>query len=206
MNNDQEFELTEEGKKAAKSAAVQGDSDIVIDADAAENLGVGAQGMTDSVAALREKLKKAIAEKQEYLDGWQRTKAEIINYKKRNEEDMKEFRKFAQEGLIEELLPTLQSFDMAMNNKEVWEKVDKNWRVGVEYIYNQLKSTLENAGLKEINPIGLPFDPMRDEAIEHTPVTDESQNNVVTAVIQKGYLLNGKSLRAPKVKVGEFKK
>lgn len=201
--NDQEFELTEEGKKAAKNDAAGADSDFVVDADATENLG---QNSTDSVASLREQLKKAIAEKQEYLDGWQRTKAEIVNYKKRNEEEMKEFRKYAQEGLIDELLPTLQSFDMAIGNKEAWEKVDKNWRVGVEYIYNQLRTTLEGAGLKEINPIGLPFDPMRDEAIEHTPVTDEKQNNTVIAVIQKGYTLNGKSLRAPKVKVGEFKK
>ena len=204
--NDQEFELTEEGKKAAKNAAAQGDSDIVVDVDAAENLGASGEGATDSITALREKLKKAVAEKQEYLDGWQRTKAEFVNYKKRNEEDMKEFRKYAQEGLIDELVPTLQSFDMAMGNKEVWDKVDKNWRVGVEYIYNQLRTTLEAAGLKEINPLGLPFDPMRDEAIERVPTTDEKQNDTVITVIQKGYTLNDKSLRAPKVKVGEFKK
>jgi molecular chaperone GrpE len=176
------------------------ESDIVVDEEI-----VAEESAQESIAKLREKLKKAVAEKQEYLDGWQRTKAEFVNVKKRFEDDAKELRKYANEGLIDELLPVLQSFDMAMGNKEAWEKVDPNWRVGVEYIYNQLRTTLESNGLKEINPLGLPFDPMRDEAIEHTPVTDPKQNNVVMSVIQKGYTLNGKSLRAPKVKVGEIK-
>jgi molecular chaperone GrpE len=95
---------------------------------------------------------------------------------------------------------------MAMGNKEAWEKADKNWRIGVEYIANQLKKVLSDFGLKEIDPIGKAFDPMRDEAIEHENVNDESKNNTVTNVIQKGYELNGKVLKAPKVKVGDFNK
>jgi molecular chaperone GrpE len=91
-------------------------------------------------------------------------------------------------------------------NKETWEKADKNWRVGVEYIADQLKKVLAEFGLKEIDPIGKTFDPMRDEAIEHVPVADEKKNHHIVEVIQKGYDLNGKILKAPKVKVGEFKK
>ncbi len=159
-----------------------------------------------ALASLREKLEKALAEKQEYLDGWQRTKAEFVNAKKRNEEDLKEYRKFAQENLIEELLPVLQSFDMAMANKEAWEKADKNWRTGVEYIASQFKAVLEANGLKEINPIGQKFDPLRDEAIENIEVSDAAQDHSILSVVQKGYELNGKQLRPPRVKVGEFKK
>ncbi len=160
----------------------------------------------ESIAALRAKLKKAVEEKQEYLDGWQRAKAEFVNAKKRNDEELREYKKYAQEGLIDELLPVLQSFEMAFGNKEAWEKADKNWRVGVEYIYNQLRTTLENNGLKEINPIGKKFDPMRDEAVEYVSTDKEAEDQVITNVIQKGYELNGKAIRAPKVKVGEFKK
>ncbi|MDP3962371.1 MAG: nucleotide exchange factor GrpE, partial [bacterium] len=63
---------------------------------------------------------------------------------------------------------------------------------------NQLKKTLEDYGLKEIDPIGHKFDPIRDEAIE-----DGKESDIITTVVQKGYELNGKVLKAPKVKVGE---
>lgn len=152
----------------------------------------------ETVKNLREKLKQAIAEKQEYLNSWQRDKADFINARKRDEEAQRDFARFSNENLISELLPVLESFDMAMGNKEVWEKADKNWRVGVEYIANQLKKILSEFGLKEIDPIDLKFDPMRDEAIE-----DGKNGDKVTTVVQKGYELNGKVLKAPKVKVGE---
>jgi molecular chaperone GrpE len=94
---------------------------------------------------------------------------------------------------------------MAIGKKESWEKVDKNWRVGVEYIYNQLKKVLGENGWKEVNPIGEKFDHNRDEAIEHVAVDDKKQDQVVIQVLQKGYSLNGKLLKAPRVKVGEFR-
>ena len=162
--------------------------------------------LKSQVTKLKEKLKTALEEKQKYLDGWQRDKAEFLNARKRDREAQAEFLKFAKEDIVTELLPVLQSFEMAMANKEAWEKVDKNWRIGVEYISNQLKTVLETHGLKDVNPIGLQFDPMRDEAQEFVPVENAEQNNKVMEVIQKGYELNGKQLRAPKVKVGEFKK
>jgi len=156
----------------------------------------------ETIKKLREKLKKALDEKQQYLASWQKDKADFLNARKRDKEDRETFVKFANENLIAELLPVLQSFEIAFANKESWEKVDKNWRIGVEYIYSQLKTVLEGNGLKQINPIGLKFDPMRDEAIEYVPVIDEKQDHIITEVIQNGYELHGKTLVAPKVKVG----
>ena len=95
---------------------------------------------------------------------------------------------------------------MAMSNKEAWEKADKNWRVGVEYILSQLKKALSDAGLEEVDPLGKRFDPVRDEAAEYVPVESEDKHHVVLHVIQKGYVLSGRPMRPPKVKVGEFKK
>lgn len=166
---------------------------------------VAEENAQETIKKLRAKLKEAQAKSQEYLDGWQRVKADFLNAKKRDEEAQKEFRKYATENFVEELLPVLQSFDMAFANKEAWEKVDKNWRSGVEYIYSQLRGALENNGLKEINPLGKTFDPMRDEALEYEPVQEEKLHHTITAVVQKGYELSGKTVRAPKVKVGEFK-
>jgi molecular chaperone GrpE len=150
-------------------------------------------------------LDKVKAERDEYLSGWQRAKADFANAKKRADESLVEYRKLATEGLVEELIPVLQSFEMAFANKESWEKADKNWRAGVEYIHGQLKSVLEQNGLKEVNPLGEEFNPNRDEAIEFVPVDDGAQSNKIVGVVSKGYSLNGKDIRAPKVKVGEAK-
>ena len=157
------------------------------------------------IKQLREKLKKSEAERMEYLSGWQRAKADLINARKRDEEDKKDFVKYANEDLISEILSVLDSFDMAFANNEAWEKVDKNWRVGVEYIYSQLLSALERFNLKVINPVGQKFDPNHHVSIEGVEVTDKAQDGMIVSVVQKGYELSGKVIRAPKVRVGEFK-
>jgi molecular chaperone GrpE len=184
------------------------DNDIENDV-VAENLDdsvVAEENATEAIKKLREKLKKSEAERMEYLTGWQRAKADLINARKRDESDRIEFMKFANERLIDGLIPVLESFELAMANKEAWEKADKNWRTGVESIYSQLKKALNDAGLEEINPIGEQFDHARDEAVEYVPVNDESEHHKIMAVTQKGYTLNGRPMRPPKVKVGEFKK
>lgn len=181
--------------------------DVIIEDDAnLDDSVIAEETALETVKVLKEKLKKAVEEKHEHLNNWQRDKAEFINARKRDQEAQKDFARFSNESLIGELIPVLDSFNMAMGNKEVWGKVDKNWRTGVEYIANQLKKVLGDFGLKEIDPVGKPFDPMRDEAVEHESVDNEKKNHIVTFVIQKGYELNGKVLKAPKVKVGEFKK
>lgn len=154
---------------------------------------------------LRDKLKKCEAEKQEHLTGWQRMKAETINARKRDEERQKEMILFANESLIMELLPVLDSFEMAKANKEAWEKVDKNWRTGVEYIQSQILGILARNNLVEVNPVGLDYSPTEHEAIEMVEVKDETQDGKIVEVVNKGYKLNEHVIRAPKVKVGERK-
>ncbi len=166
----------------------------------------GGKDPKETIKKLKEELKRVNEERLKYLDSWQRDKAEFLNARKRDKEATAETLKFSNETLIMDLLPVLENFNHAFANKEVWEKVDKNWRLGVEHIANQLKTVLENAGLRELNPIGQKFDPLRDEAIAHEPVTDEKMDHVITTVVQKGYELNGKQLTAPKVKVGEYKR
>ncbi|MDE2041018.1 MAG: nucleotide exchange factor GrpE [Patescibacteria group bacterium] len=167
---------------------------------------VAEEHTVETIKKLREKLKACQTEKQEFLTGWQRAKADLINARKRDESERADFMKYANEQLIDGLIPVLESFDLAMGNKVAWEKVDKNWRVGVEYIYGQLKKALADAGLEEINPLGKAFDHSRDEAAEYVPVESESDDHKILAVIQKGYNLNGRPMRPPKVKVGEYKK
>ncbi len=160
------------------------------------------KGAQAKLKDLREKLKKIEAEKLQAMTDLVRAKADFINMRKQDEVRNQEFIKFAKEDLISEIIPALDSFDMAFGNREAWEKVDKNWRIGVEYIYSQLVGALTNHNLKQLNPIGEKFDPTVHEAVEFVPVTDEKKDHIITEVIAKGYRLNNKVVKAPKVKVG----
>jgi len=151
------------------------------------------------VKSVKEDLKKMKSERQEYLDGWQRSQAELINLKKRHEEDKKSFTKYATENFINELIPAMDSFDMAFRDKDAWEKAPENWRVGIEYIHNQLSSALENNGLNIINPIGEQFDHNLHNSIKTVP----GKEGKILEVLQKGYELNGKVIRPANVVVGE---
>lgn len=169
--------------------------------DMSENL---APEMKDKTDKLKARIKELEVKNADLMDKWQRDKADFVNLRKKDEEDKKEFIKFAKRDIIEELIPSLDAFDSAMKNKEVWEKVDKNWRVGVEYINSQLHKTLSEHGLKVINPMGEMYNEKRDEAIETVKVDDKKDDGKILDVVQVGYELNGKEIRAPKVRVAHF--
>jgi molecular chaperone GrpE len=173
-------------------------SDVVLDDDT--------ETAEVMVKKLKEKIKKLEGEKTEYMDGWQRERADFINYKKRVENEKIEVVKYANENLVADLIPVLDSFEMAFANKEAWEKVDKNWRVGVEYIYSQLIKILGENGLKEMNPLGEKFDPKFHVAEEHIETDDEKKDGVIITVKKKGYMLNDRVVIAPAVVVAEYKK
>ena len=100
-----------------------------------------------TISKLREKLKEAEAAKNKYLDDLHRAKADFVNTTRKNSEDTKQIIKFANQNLILDIIPVLDSFDMAFSHKEAWESVSKNWRSGVENIYSQLLKALERIGV-----------------------------------------------------------
>ncbi len=182
---------------ALDTAADGGNNDEVQFEDIEDTENPGA-----ALKKLREKLRKCEAEKKEYLDGWQRMRADFANARKEDDTRRGEMIKFASEGLVEDMLPVLDSFGMAFGNKEAWEKVDANWRKGVEYIHAQMLSVLESRGLVEIGVVGEKVDPRNHIATEVVPVDDESKVDTVVEVTQKGYRLHSKVIRPAKVKVG----
>lgn len=158
------------------------------------------------ISKLREKLKNLESEKQDNQNGWQRERADFVNYRKRSEEEKKESIKFANVGLVEEIIPVLESFEMAFSNKRVWESLPEEWRKGVEYINNQLLSILKGNGLEELNPPkGEKFDPNLHIAESSEPTFDKGEDNVIIQVIKKGYKLKGKIIMAPRVVVAEYR-
>ncbi|HEY9584751.1 MAG TPA: nucleotide exchange factor GrpE [Candidatus Paceibacterota bacterium] len=185
-------------KKQEEDVVVEADSDLDDSVVAEENA-------AETIKKLRGKLKESEKKASEYLTGWQRAQADFVNYKKRDAVERQEFLKFAAEPVILDTIHVMDSFDMAFQHKEHWEKADKSWRDGVEKIYAQLKKSLEKHGVTIDDPVGKDFDPSNHLAVEMINVLKPEDDGKIVSVIQKGYLLNGKVIRPAKVKVGEHK-
>jgi len=140
------------------------------------------------------KLKEAEAKAKEYLDGWQRSQADFINLRKRDEEAKVEFIKFAKAALIEELIPVLDSFNIALSRGHG----------DFEPMYNQLLSVLKANGLEELESFGATFSPHEHEALGMVETGKSEEDHKVLEVLQKGYKLNNRVIRPAKVKVGNF--
>ena len=164
----------------------------------------------DKIKKLRDKLKKCEADKLTNLEELQRAKADFLNARKRMEEDRIKDKKRTSVHFIEELLPLCDSFHMAMNNKDVWNKVDEVWRKGVESIFTQLQGVLQSHKVKTINPVGEEFDPNLHDAMGNVPVDKETEHHKIITVIQPGYTMEESGtvevIRPARVMVGEFNK
>ena len=201
MNDEQDIVLEPEEGADPKRKKDQPETSESVDSVVSEE-----DSPDKQINKLREKLRIAVEEKQKYLNGWQRERASVLNLRKKDEESKQQFLKFAEEDFIMDLMPVLDSFTMARANKEAWEKVDKNWRVGVEFIHTQLLGILEKHGVKQLEPISEEYSPTIHDAIAMVEVQSPDQDNKILEVVQKGYQLHDKVIRSPKVKVGEYKK
>ncbi|MCK5286079.1 MAG: nucleotide exchange factor GrpE [Candidatus Pacebacteria bacterium] len=173
--------------------------DFIIDSEEEINSSFGDKDTNK----LREKLKLAIAEKQEYLDGWQRAKADLVNARKEFEEQRVELLKYSNTDLILQIIPVLDSFEMALKNIDELDKNLKEWSQGVKHIYSQLFSVLEANGVKQIDPLKEEFNPEFHIAVEEVKVDEKKSENIIVEVVQKGYILNNKVIREARVKVGQ---
>ncbi len=159
----------------------------------------------DVVGKLRADLKQARADKEEYLTGWQRAKADYVNLQKEMDQVRANTSLLTKEKIVESLLPAIDSFDMAMSNKEAWEKVDQNWRTGVEYIYQQIIGGLASTGVEIIDKVNIKFDPTLHESIESVPTDDQSKDHMIEKVTQAGYKIGDRVIRPARVNIYEFK-
>jgi len=141
-------------------------------------------------------LERLTAERDEYLAHLQRTQAEFDNYRKRMLRDQTAHLERATAGLIEQLLPVLDAFELALNSAG---SDAERLRKGVELVYGELLGALEKAGLERIDAHGKPFDPEEHEAVMH--VEDEEGEPGVRDVVRSGYRFKGRVLRPAMVKV-----
>lgn len=158
----------------------------------------------EKIDKLKQKLAACQKEREEYLNGWQRARADFANVKRDEDSRRIETVKNAKEQVFLDILPVLDSFDMAFSNKEAWESVAADWRKGVEYIYAQLISSLERNGITPIDPLGAPFNHHEHMSVENVPTQSREADETVSMVIQKGYRLHDKVIRPARVKIFQY--
>lgn len=156
------------------------------------------------IQELEEQIEKLKADVDHWKNEYYRAYADTKNLRNSLEKEQSELRKYRAIGFIEELLPVLDSFHMALDNEPPSPEV-KNYLVGFQFIYRNLISALENEGVKEIAPqIG---DKFSDKTMNAVDITEqEGEENLVTRVYAKGYELHGRLIRPANVSVSKNKK
>ena len=156
------------------------------------------------IKELEEQLEKAKADAEHWKNEYYRAYADTKNLRNNLEKEHSDIIKYRAMGFIEDLLPVLDSFHMALANEPTSQEL-KNYLVGFQFVYRNLVSVLENEGVKEIAPnIG---DKFSDKTMNAVDVTEqEGEENVITKVYAKGYELHGRLIRPAQVSVSKNKK
>jgi len=147
----------------------------------------------EELAALAAELEETRRERDEYLDALRRLKAEFENSRKRQQRERSRILETASERIVVELLPVLDNLDRAL-------EAEGDIREGVRATRDQLVDVLATEGLLPVASDGQPFDPNVHEAIMGQP-SEEHEEGTILQTFQRGYVLNGKPIRAAKVVV-----
>ena len=156
------------------------------------------------IKELEEQLEKAKADVEHWKNEYYRAYADTKNLRNNLEKEHSDIIKYRAMGFIEDLLPVLDSFHMALANEPNSPEL-KNYLVGFQFVYRNLVNVLENEGVKEIAPnIGDKFSDKSMNAVDIT--VQEGEENLVTKVYAKGYELHGRLIRPAQVSVSKNKK
>ena len=142
-------------------------------------------------------LQKLRVERDTLIDRLARLQAEFENARKRTAREQQDFREYAVSDAVKALLPTLDSFERAL---QTGVKEKSEFRGGIELIYKQLQDALQKLGLRAIPAKGEPFDPHLHGAIEMVDTTDTADHQILEE-LQRGYKLKDRLLRPSMVKV-----
>jgi len=145
--------------------------------------------LTENNKALEEKVKLS--------------QAELINYRKRKDEETESMLKYANQSLIQELLPMIDNFERALKDEDSLSEEIKKYFVGFKMMYSSLLDILKKFGVEEINRVGEVFDPKLEQALL-TESNPEMGDEVILEVLQKGYKLKDRVIRPASVKINQL--
>lgn len=151
---------------------------------------------SDKVKKLRDELSAARKDKQEYMDGWQRAKADYVNLLKRIETDTKASEAKGKIRAVETLLPAFDALERAKEHGEV--------PAGFLAIAKQLESAFSSLGLEEVGKVGEKFDPSVHEALGQDAADSAETDDTLTAILEKGWKIGDVVIRPAKVRVAHF--
>lgn len=158
----------------------------------------GTANLADKLKKLRAELEKCKEEKQEYLIGWQRCKADAINARRDAVLAAERAGNRSRDTLIEDIIPALDSFDMAIMS-DAWANMDLNWRVGMENVRLQLISALANQGVTGFSEVGDMFEPALHEIVQQ--VEGDGEPGTIARILRRGYRSAEKIIRPAQVAV-----
>ncbi len=139
-----------------------------------------------AIKSLREKLKKALAEKAEYLEGWQRSRADFANYKREEAASQGEKHERLVASIVEEMLPALDALELAVKHGDQTAKM----------LEGQFVSALKKLGVERFGKVGEEFDPHRHEAL-----VKKNDDHIVVSVERSGYQLGNHIIRPAQVTI-----
>jgi len=153
----------------------------------------GEERAEGKIAKMREELSSCRKEKQEYMDGWQRAKADYVNLLKRIETDTKASEFKGKIKAVEVLLPAFDALERAKEHGEIPE--------GFLAIAKQIEVAFASLGLEEVGKVGEKFDPAVHEAFAQDAVETIEMDDTVTSVLEKGWKVGDAVIRPAKVRV-----
>lgn len=158
----------------------------------------------DSIKTLEAKFEAKEKEAEETYDRLLRLSAEFENYKKRSSREIEEFRKFANQSLIKEMLSVVDNLELAMNSTNSHKAIDKDLLQGLEMTHREILKVFEKFNVKPIDAKGQPFDPTFHEAVMQEETDDYAKNTVINEM-QRGYMIHDRLLRPSMVVVAKPK-
>lgn len=161
-------------------------------------------GEVETMKELEARLEAKEQEAGETYDRLLRVSAEFENYKKRSTREMDEFRKFANQSLIKEMLSVVDNLELAMNSSNDHKAIDKDLLQGLDMTHKEILKVFEKFNVRPIDAKGQPFDPAFHEAVMQEE-TDDVEKNTVVNELQRGYMIHDRLLRPAMVVVAKPK-
>ncbi len=159
----------------------------------------GDRRAVEELEALQQELVECQAKAEEYLDGWQRSRAEFMNYKKRVEREQAQTYQLAAGNILRRYLDIMDDLERALKNRPQ-EGEGAAWADGIDLIARKLLSYMESEGVTQMEAEGKEFDPNLHEAVT-SEESDEYESGQVIEVIKQGYMIGDRVLRPAMVRV-----
>jgi molecular chaperone GrpE len=153
------------------------------------------------IDALKLEIEELNQKSGEYLDGWQRERAEFVNYKKRMDREREQLKVNITGNVIRSYLEIIDDLELALKNKPA-KGEGPTWAEGIELIYRKFLTMLETEGIKPMQVEGQIFDPNLHEAISQEPNEDFESGEIIE-VVRNGYSIGERVLRPASVRVAQ---